>query len=202
MTVEAEREATRRLSVSIVIRKDIRKRTAGEREVERKGKDRSRRKEKGEEMMPSITDQKKEIEESGDEDMADDEFDDFVVTDDDLKRILKITEPPQLLQYPYDNPNDLNSMLESTMDSSGSDDDEGGAVAMQVESESDSEVDIDPYWSKVTVDELQGLGKPIQLYDGSDTDSIPDLESVTSSEDEDDEDDDFILADPSWMWIG
>jgi hypothetical protein len=97
--------------------------------VERKGKDRSRRKEKGEEMMPSITDQKKEIEESGDEDMADDEFDDFVVTDDDLKRILKITEPPQLLQYPYDNPNDLNSMLESTMDSSGSDDDEGGAVA-------------------------------------------------------------------------
>src|SRR5277367_791267 len=66
-----------------------------------------------------------------------------------LRKLLKITDTSKAV-YPYDNPNDLYSMLEKDTDSS---DDDGAAAAMQVVSESDDEIDIDPYWSKIAVDE-------------------------------------------------
>ena len=90
---------------------------------------------------------------------------------DHLKKLLHISTVPP----PYDVPNDLNDMLNS--DDTSSDDDQG--VAMQVISESDEdEVEIDPYWCKIVVDELQGLGNPT-IVDEMNTDpDMPDLQSV------------------------
>ena len=64
-----------------------------------------------------------------------------------LKKLLKISETTT---PPY------NNLAESfeTRNLTDSNDDEQGAVAMQVSSGSDSEVEIDLYWSKITVDEL------------------------------------------------
>ena len=90
---------------------------------------------------------------------------------------LTILDVSKRIAYPYDNPNNLFDIKEEDTDSS---DDESTAVAMQVMSDSENEVDIDPYWSKVTVDELQGLGNPLEIHE-SDTDSMPDLESVAGS---------------------
>ena len=50
---------------------------------------------------------------------------------------------------------------------------------MAIESESDNEVEIDPYWTRIKIDELQGVGNPMEVL-LSDTDSMPDLESVTT----------------------
>ena len=135
---------------------------------------------------------------SGDEDMADNEFDDFTISDDDLfffededededgnildlttrlKRLLKISDPAKHATYPYDNPDyflDARNFTDSS-------DDEQGAVAMKVSSESDNEVEIDPYWFNIKVDELQNLGNPVDLL-SEDTDSMPDLESLSESE--------------------
>ena len=47
-------------------------------------------------------------------------------------------------------------------DLTDSSDDEQGTMAMQISSESDSNIEINPYWSKVRVDELQGLGNPME----------------------------------------
>ena len=52
---------------------------------------------------------------------------------------------------------------------------------MKVSSESDNKVEINPYWSKIKIDELQKLGDPMELS-LSDTDSIPDLVSLSESE--------------------
>ena len=129
---------------------------------------------------------------SDDEKMADNEFDDFEVSDDDLfiseegeevtdltvhlKRILNIPNSPQYMPHLDDNPKDFLNKHYST----NSSDDEQGAVAMQVSSESDSEVEINPYWSKVRIDELQGLGNPMET---SISDKIiPDSESTSESE--------------------
>ena len=46
-----------------------------------------------------------------------------------------------------------------------------------IESESENKVEIDPYWSKIKTDELQGIGKPMEVL-FSDTDSMPDLENL------------------------
>ena len=99
------------------------------------------------------------VNDSGDEDMADDEFGDFEIAENDLfffeddeevtdlathlKKLLAISKPP------YDNPHNTFN-IEDFNDSS--DDDDEGAAAMQVASESDSDIDISPYWSKITVD--------------------------------------------------
>jgi hypothetical protein len=131
------------------------------------------------------------VDDSGDEGMADTEFDDFMDTEDNfededddddeiiditdhLKRVLHIpTVPP-----PYDIHDDLSDMLDST--DSSSDDEQG--VAMQVMSDSDNDkVEINPYWCKIIVDELQGLGNPT-IVSETDTESMPDLESVSDSE--------------------
>ena len=58
------------------------------------------------------------------------------------------------------------------------DDDNTGAAAI-IESESENEVEIDPYSSKIKTDELQEIGKPMEVL-FSDTDSIPNLESVVT----------------------
>jgi hypothetical protein len=68
------------------------------------------------------------LEDSGDEGMGDTEFDDFEMTDEDLKKLLKIADSSQQAGYPQDNPNDLDDMLASTTDSS---DDGGDAVVVQ-----------------------------------------------------------------------
>ena len=138
------------------------------------------------------------VDDSGDERM-DTEFDDFEVFEDlfeddlgcdehedmndgginiaaDFEK-LTISDVSKRIAYPYDNPNNLFDIKEEDTDSS---DDESTAVAMQVMSDSENEVDIDPYWSKVTVDELQGLGNPLEVHE-PDTDSMPDLESVPDS---------------------
>ena len=45
-----------------------------------------------------------------------------------------------------------------------------------IESKSENEVEINPYWSKIKMDKLQGIGKPMEVL-FSDTDSTPDLET-------------------------
>ena len=49
-------------------------------------------------------------------------------------------------------------------------------------SESEEEEQINPYWTKIKVDELQGIGNPMEVI-FSNTDSIPDLESISELED-------------------
>ena len=65
------------------------------------------------------------------------------------------------------------------MTDSSSDDEQG--IAMQVMSDSnDNEVEINPYWSKIIVDELQELGNPMMVNE-IDMDLMPDLEAVSDS---------------------
>ena len=52
---------------------------------------------------------------------------------------------------------------------------------MKVSSGSDNKVEINPYWSKIKIDELQKPGDPME-FSLSDTDSIPDLVSLSESE--------------------
>ena len=47
---------------------------------------------------------------------------------------------------------------------------------MKVSSESDNEVEINPYWSKIKIDELQKLRDPME-FSLLDTNSMPDLVS-------------------------
>ena len=82
--------------------------------------------------------------------------------------------------YPYDDPDFMLNPRNFT--DSSDDDDNAGAVAITADSGSEDEVEIDPYWTKVRVDELQGIGNPVKIL-LSDTDSMPDLESVSESED-------------------
>ena len=128
------------------------------------------------------------VSDSGDEDMAKDEFGDFEVSENDqfffdndeevtdlathLKKLLSISKPP------YDNPHDIFNIE----DSDDSSDDDKGAAAMQVVSDSDSDIEISPYWSKIKVDELQGLGNAIENPE-TDMDSMPDLQNVSESDD-------------------
>ena len=49
---------------------------------------------------------------------------------------------------------------------------------MQISSGSDSKVEINPYWSKITINKLQGLGNPKKSLP-SDDDEMPDLEPVS-----------------------
>jgi hypothetical protein len=107
---------------------------------------------------------------SNNENMADNEFDDFMVSDDDLfiykdkynkeskvpdlathlKKLLKIFDTAKNPILSYDNPTNILN----TRDLTDSSNNKQGAVAMQISSEFDSKVEIDPYWSKITVNEL------------------------------------------------
>ena len=133
---------------------------------------------------------------SDDESMANDEFEDFTISDNDifffeeeesnedevtnltdhLKKQLKIADASKYIPYDsYDYLLDAKNFTDSS-------DDEQGAVAMKVSSGTDSDIEINPYWAKITVDELQQLGNPTEILD-PDTDSIPDLVSMSESED-------------------
>ena len=99
---------------------------------------------------------------SDDEGMADTEFEDFTIAEDELffeededgnvtdlttrlKQLLKISDPSKYATYPYDDPDYFRDARNFT-DSS---DDEQGAVAMKVASGSDSDVEINPYWLEI-----------------------------------------------------
>ena len=133
---------------------------------------------------------------SGDEQMADNKFDDFTISEEELffkdedrnimdlttclKQLLKIPNSPEYATYPYDN---LNYFLNPHNFTNSSDDkDNAGAVTITIELESEEEEEINPYWTKIKVDKLQGIGNPMEVI-FSNTDSIPDLESVSVSED-------------------
>ena len=53
-------------------------------------------------------------------------------------------------------------------------------MVVQLESESDEEAD--PYWAKIRIDELYGLGNAMEIV-FSDTDLMPELEEVSDSDD-------------------
>ena len=132
---------------------------------------------------------------SDDEEMVDDELNDFEVSDNDLhifdeskgnklsdlttrlKRIFKIPDSPQYVMYPDNTPKDLLTRQDLT----NSSDDEQGTMAMQISSESDSNIEINPYWSKVRIDKLQGLGNPMETL--SSDDPMLSLESASESDD-------------------
>ena len=133
---------------------------------------------------------------SGDKQMADNEFGNFTIFEDELffedgdrnimdlttclKQLLKRPDPSEYVTYPYDNPDYFLNPHNFT----NSSDNEGnsGAVAITIESESEEEGQINPYWTKIKMDELQGIGNPIEvIFPG--TDSIPDLKCISESED-------------------
>ena len=133
---------------------------------------------------------------SDDENMADDEFEDFVISTDDLfyfdevdsdeddeedltdaLKHLQVSDTSNpLIQYSYD---DLYHFCKAPIDSS--DDDDAGAAAITIDSESTSDEEINPYWQNVTIDELQNLGNPAEVW-YTDTDSMPDLVTLSDSE--------------------
>lgn len=130
------------------------------------------------------------VNDSGDENIANNKFKDFEISENDLfffEDDQEVTDPAAHLKkllkifrkLPYDNPHDISNIKDFT---DFSDDNNKGAAAMQVASESDSEVEINPYWSKIKVNELQGLGNPIE-DPGSDMDSMPDLETISELDD-------------------
>ena len=93
---------------------------------------------------------------SDDENMADDEFNDFTVLNDDLffedddgnteailtKVNLKISKTSKPITYPYD---DIYNFCKDSTDSSDDDNNAAGATAMTVESEEESEMEVNPY---------------------------------------------------------
>ena len=124
---------------------------------------------------------------SDDENMANNKFNDFTISEDDmffskedeegiqkltsqLKKQLKIEELFKF-SYPYD---DLDYMLSTqNFTNSSNDDDNTGAAAIMIKSESENKVEIDPYWSNIKMDKLQGIRNPMEVL-FSDTDSMPD----------------------------
>ena len=100
------------------------------------------------------------VNDSDDENMADDEFNNFVISEDNMffseekdeeeiekltRQLKKQLEIKELFKhfYPYDNP-DYMLNTQNFTDSSDNDDNTGAAAAM-VESESENKVEIDPY---------------------------------------------------------
>lgn len=74
---------------------------------------------------------------------------------------------------PYDDMPDLQSCSDTSSD-------EDDAAALHVASDSNSEISIDPYWSSIKIDELQGLGKP-NIIPGEENESVPSLISDMST---------------------
>ena len=132
---------------------------------------------------------------SDNENMADNEFDDFTVLNDNLffedndgnteailtkdMKNLKISETSKPITYSYD---DVYDFCKDSMDSSDDDNNAAGATAMTMESEEESEMEVNLCWTKINVNKLRGLGSATTVL-FSDTDSMPDLEAVSDSED-------------------
>ena len=127
---------------------------------------------------------------SDDKNMADNEFNNFTVSDDNIffednngnteailtkdMKNLKISETSKPITYQY-------NFCKDSMDSSDDDNNAARAAAMTVESE-ESEMEVNLYWTKININKLQGLGSPtIILF--SNTDSMPDLVTISDSED-------------------
>ena len=138
------------------------------------------------------------VSDSDNENMADDEFDDFTILDNNLffedndgnteailtknMKNLKISETSKPITHPYDNVYDF---CKDSMDSSDDDNNATGAAAMSVESEEEIEMEVNPYWTKINVNKLQALGSPtIILF--SNTNSMPDLVTVLTVSDSED----------------
>ena len=141
------------------------------------------------------------VDNSGDEDMADTKFDNFRVCQDDLlllddatddedgdfdivthlKALSSDSNHSKHIEYPYDDPKDFFD----TQDFTDSSNDEGAAAAMQAMLDSDNEVKIDPYWSRISVDELKSLGNPTKVLK-YDSDSMPELDGKSVSTASDD----------------
>ena len=136
---------------------------------------------------------------SSDKHMADDEdneFDNFTICQDELffdtdeeSEVTNLTDQieqqlniSQLTKYkyPYDNCDYMTDARNFT--DSSNDDKNSGAAAIMAISNSDSEIEPDPYWVKVKVDELKGLGNAMEIA-FSDTDSMLDLEILSEFED-------------------
>ena len=130
---------------------------------------------------------------SDDKCMADDEFDDFEISEEELfffeednnesnkeltneLKQLKLSEDPKpLAHYSYD---ELYDFCNTTVSS----DDNAGSATIIIDSEIESDMEINPYWMKVTIDELQGLGKPTEVLHLDTNSSMPDLETVSDSD--------------------
>ena len=130
---------------------------------------------------------------SDDEHMADDKFDDFKISEErlfffkednnesnkelinELKQLKLSRDPKPLAHYSYDK---LYDFCNTTISS----DDDAGTATIIIDSETKSDVEINPYWVKVTIDELQGLEKPAKVLHSDTDSSMPDLEIVSDSD--------------------
>jgi hypothetical protein len=83
--------------------------------------------------------------------------------------------------YPYD---DQDFMLNACNFSDSSDDeDNAGAAAMTIDSENKEEVEVDSSWTKIQVDELQGIGNPMEiLLSDTDSESMKDITTFSNKE--------------------
>ena len=113
------------------------------------------------------------VSDSDNENMADDDFDDFTILDDNLffedndgnteailtkdMKNLKISETSKPITYPY---NDVYDFCKDSMDSSDDDNNATGAAAMSVESEEESEMEVNPYWTKDQCQQTTRTWKP------------------------------------------
>jgi hypothetical protein len=128
--------------------------------------------------------------------LANNKFNDFTISEDNiffsedeeeiqrltncLKKQLKIAELAKLM-YPY---NDRDFMLNTQNFSDSSDDEDNtGATAMTIDSENEEEVKVDPYWTKIKVDELQGIRNPMEvLLSDTDSKSMKDIATFSNEE--------------------
>ena len=124
--------------------------------------------------------------------MADNEFDDFEISEEELfffednnesnkeltnelKQLKLFKDPKPLAHYSY---NKLYDFCNTTVSS----DDNTGTTAIIIDSETESNVEINSYWVKVTINKLQGLGKPTEVLHSDMDSSMPDLEIVSDSD--------------------
>ena len=131
---------------------------------------------------------------SDDEWMADDEFDDFEISEEDLffyeqdknkpnkeltdiLKLLRISQSPKpLAHYSYDE-------LYDFCNAASSSDNDAGTAAILMNSESKSDIEINLYWLKVTIDKLQDLGKGIEIIYPDTDSSLPDLIELSDTKD-------------------
>ena len=111
-----------------------------------------------------------------------------------LKQLLKISNSSEYVTFPYDNPDYFFNPHNFT--DSSDDKDDTGAVDITIESESKDEEEKNSHWTKIKVDELRGIGNPMEVT-FFDTDSMPDLESISGLEDSAI----FILTSPNSTYL-
>jgi hypothetical protein len=83
--------------------------------------------------------------------------------------------------YSYDN---QDFMLNAQNFSDLSDDkNNAGAAAITIDSENKEELEVNSYWTKIKVDELQGIGNPIEiLLADTDSESMKDVTTFSNKE--------------------